>query len=300
MSLHSPLKFKKFSLTDKSLIQPFVDQYKPVSCEYNFTNLYVWQDAAALSWLEYKNRILIHDGEKGFETCFMPLGKEFTPDELAALSKKLIFQGLSPDISLVWDDYLNTYPDIEKFYRITPSRDSAEYIYEVEALVGLRGRKLQKKKNLISQFKNHCPDYTVEKLDAASLNDVMLFLDQQKKKSKDRSQTQQQEDDAIKKAIRHFSDLDMEGLVLIHGGQVIGFAAFTRHTPSTYIVHFEKADRSLKGIYQVLNHETAKYLRGRCRFVNREQDLGITGLRQAKKSYEPFEIKVPNTLVFNC
>jgi len=67
----------------------------------------------------------------------------------------------------------------------------------------------------------------------------------------------------------------------------IAFALFSRQNSETYTIHFVKTNPSLKGISQVINQGTAKYLVGKCKYINREQDVGVEGLRRAKLSYNP-------------
>jgi len=88
-----------------------------------------------------------------------------------------------------------------------------------------------------------------------------------------------------------------EGGILQINGRLIAFSIFSRLNRETADVHFEKSDTTVKGAAQVINQETARSLAGRFSWINREQDLGIDGLRQAKRSYMPDQILMPYTLV---
>ncbi|MFH2057709.1 MAG: phosphatidylglycerol lysyltransferase domain-containing protein [Pseudomonadota bacterium] len=291
------LEFKRFELEDREWFEKYAEQFKPISCEYNFANLFAWQDVCQFSWTIYQDRILIHNGVS--KSCFMPFGEEMIPQELAFLSMQMMQAGFSPNISLCFPDYLEKYPQIEKYYQIQAKRDVAEYIYDVNHLAQLTGVKLHKKRNLISQFKRSYPDFQIHAMNKeyqSQAFDLANALMQQVEKP---SKTLKQEFLAIQNSFEHFYALGLEGLVLTIEQKVIAFSVFSRLNPSCFDIQFEKSDSMYKGAAQVINQETAMYLKDKCQTLNREQDIGIQGLRQAKLSYEPSELTLPHLLVFN-
>jgi hypothetical protein len=288
--------FNPFALKDRELIQSYIDRYKPFSCEYNFSNLYAWQDAYKLSWTLYQERLLIYD--KISQCAFMPLGKDFCPKELVTLSLNLRTVGLTPEFSLVTPDYFKKFPEIENYYIIKEEPDYAEYIYDVDKLCELTGIKLHKKRNLISQFKRSYPDFEVHRLKGEYKYKALRLAQNLMDRHKSISNTLNQEFCAIKASFDHFNQLGLEGLVVTIEGRVIAFSVFSELKHSTYDIQFEKSDMDFKGAAQVINHETAKYLKDKCQYLNREQDLGIKGLRQAKMSYEPEKLIKTYSLIF--
>ena len=290
-------KFNCFTLKDQELIQTYIDTFKPMSCEYNFSNLFAWQDVNKMSWSLYQERLLIYNGI--LQSAFMPLGEDFYPEELVILSFNLKKAGLTPDISLVTLNYLKKFPEIENYYTVKEERDYAEYIYDVNSLCDLNGIKLHKKRNLISQFKRSYPDFEVHLLNGEHKYKAMGLAQDQLKRRKKRSQTLDQEFYAIQTSFDYFDELGLEGLVLTLKSKVVAFSVFSKLNHSTYDIQFEKADTDYKGAAQVINQETAQYLKDKCLYFNREQDLGIKGLRQAKMSYDPVELNTPHSLIFN-
>lgn len=291
------MEFHSFTLNDQKLFKTHVDIFKPLSCEYNFSNLFVWQDAYRLSWTMYRNRILIYDGVS--KCAFMPMGADLDPEELAALSLKLQHTGFTPDFSLVTPGYIEKYLDIEKYYIIKEERDNSEYIYEVKSLCELKGKKLHKKRNLISQFKRAYPDFEVHKLEGEYRHKAIELAQKLMKKQKGESITLDHEALAIKTAFDHFDELGLCGLGIMVRNRMAAFCIFSRLSSLTYDINFEKSDTHFKGAAQVINQETAKYLGGKCQYLNREQDLGIKGLRQAKMSYDPLHLITPYSLIFD-
>ncbi|MCK5163147.1 MAG: DUF2156 domain-containing protein [Desulfobacula sp.] len=290
------LKFNRFALNDHQLVQTYIDTFNPLSCEYNFSNLFAWQDAYRLSWTLYRERFLIYDEIS--QCAFMPLGEDFYPEELVVLSLSLNNAGLAPNFSLATSDYLKKFPEIKNYYLVKKEPDYAEYIYDVESLCDLTGAKLHKKRNLISQFKRSYPDFEVHLLKDEYMAKALRLSQEQLTRHKSPSNTLEQEFEAIVRSFDHFDQLGLEGLALTIGDRLVAYCVFSALNPSTYDIQFEKFDIEFKGAAQVINQETAKYLKDKCQYLNREQDLGIKGLRQAKMSYDPLEVITPYSLVF--
>ena len=295
MKKNNNFEFKRFKLKDKKIIQSFIDRFQPISCEYNFSNLYAWQYVSKLSWTIYKGRLLIYD-DSDSKCSFMPLGEDFPPDELAHLSKKLNDIGLSPDFCLAESNYLNKYLKTKEYYSINKEPDHAEYVYDVKKLDKLAGTKLQKKRNLISQFKRLYPDFKIDTLHKKHIPKVIAFSQALISLYDKPSKTLIQEFNALKNTCEHFTELDVDGLIINSENKIIAFSIFSKLNSDTYDIQFEKANRGFKGAAQIINHETAKYLKDKCTYINREQDLGIQGLRKAKMSYEPLHLFIPYTL----
>ena len=289
--------FNSIHVTDKKLIQSYSNKFQPLSCEYSFANIYCWQEPYNNSWSIYRGRLVIYDGVN--QCSFLPLGDEMTPDELVLFSLDMEKNGLGADIGVVPSQYIEKYPEIEQFYTITDERDSAEYLYSVEALCDLKGTRLHKKKNLISQFHRKYPNYSVKLMSGRYKERVKTLADEIYNGHERFLPGIENENIALMKALDYFEEIGLEGLVLIIEDDLVAFSIFSPLNHDTYDIHFEKSCHKFKGSAQSINQETAKYLRKKCQFLNREQDLGIKGLRQAKMSYEPENLLMVHTLIFN-
>jgi hypothetical protein len=105
--------------------------------------------------------------------------------------------------------------------------------------------------------------------------------------------------EALDFILNHFSQFKEEGILIRVDGKPVAFSIYEPLNPSTCVVHFEKAMREYKGLYQLVNRETAKQIMSKgCKNINREEDLGIEGLRKAKLSYYPLELCPAHALVF--
>jgi hypothetical protein len=215
----------------------------------------------------------------------------FLKEQLKAIQKEL---GLQKD---------DKTSDVEKFKERFAELDPPEHVVkrfneEIEKLSVLAGVKLHKKRNLISQFKRLWPDFKICMLDKNYFARALELCTKMMNRHRPSLATLDQEFCAIKKAFDNFDELELQGLVLLVENRVAAFCIFSLSGPMVYDIQFEKSDPDFKGAAQVINQETARYLCGRCRFLNREQDLGIKGLRQAKMSYEPFRLITPYNLMF--
>ncbi len=289
--------FRSIEIDDKKIIQSYVDKFQPQSCEYSFANIYCWEELYQNQWSIYKERLVVYDAVN--RCSFLPIGKEMAPDELALFSQNMEKLGMGSDIGVVPLQYLEKFPEIKEFYTIVDKREFAEYIYSVDALCDLKGSKLHKKKNLISQFHRKYPNSSVKLMEGEIIEKAKLLADQIYNSHERFLPGIENEHMALIRAFDDFEKIGLEGLCLMIGDDLVAFSVFSPLNNNTYDIHFEKSCYQFKGSAQVINHETAKYLRGKCRYLNREQDLGIKGLRQAKMSYEPETLLEVNLLVFN-
>ena len=284
-----PEGFRPLTIEDRDVLAPFLLASGRQSCEFAFANLVLWSGTYRPCWCFVGSHLyLLLCGADIL--MFAPGGARGPkPDELLAVSDRLIRAGYSGSFDHVDLDYLKTFPDVgTRFSAERMDERYDEYIYCVDALVGLHGKLLSKKRNLIAQFCEDYPDAALEPLSRANLPEALAVQD-------DWFAAQEQpvaveaahEAAAIRMLEEHFESLPVEGLVLRAGGRVVSFAVYSPVSPDLWTVHFEKTRYEYKGASQYITHKTAVALQGRARLINREQDLGIPGLRQAKRSYDP-------------
>jgi hypothetical protein len=176
-------------------------------------------------------------------------------------------------------------------------RDSANYVYAALDLAELAGRRYAKKRNLITQA-SRLYAWTVESLGPQHVAECLEVGDDiAKKRTTESEVTLAGETEALGRALEYFGPLGLSGLLLRVDGQPSAFSIFDRLAPSTAVVYFERALRSRKGLYQVINQETARVIAALgFELINREEDLGDPGLRQGKLSYFPARLEMKYTL----
>lgn len=177
-------------------------------------------------------------------------------------------------------------------FQLLCDRDSFDYVYLIDDLADLKGRRYQRKRNHFNHFRSTFPDYVIEPLGEANIPAVFQMLEAwyREKLSLDPNQDYRMEQRALAKALRHYQPLEMEGLVLRNGSRILAFTMGSRLSEDTFDVHFEKACMDADGAYAAINCEFARYIRDKypqIRYLNREEDMGLEGLRKAKERYRP-------------
>ena len=277
------LEFSKVELNDRSFLSGFKPLTRFISCEYNFANLVVWGGLYDIGWTSFMGAPLINIGRD--DSLLFPHLFNVTPAILNELSQRMIASGFSGVVTQVPSEFVESHPELSDFFLVESDADFADYIYSAESLTTLSGGALSKKRNLIAQFKRKYGECDSRELDKQHFNacfDLAVSL-----VDDDSPESISEELVALHRAFDLFEQLNLSGEVLFAGGALVGFAVTSAHIDGTRCIHFEKAKKEIKGASQIVNQKTAERLAVNYEFINREQDLGIQGLRQAKKSYKP-------------
>jgi len=274
MALH-PLE-----LENKELVDSYCRKYPPLISELTFTNLFVWRQNRPVFFEEFKES-LIFFAETGKSLVIMgnPLGPVSSTEVLARYREEVT--GISRFPKKLMNDAI--FPGAE----ISDDRDNADYVYRVEELAALAGRHYTKKRNHINRcLAEH--DCSYEIISPSNTGECIAMQDRW---CMDRSCTTEPglcgEYQAILDTFRHYEKLRLTGGAIRVDGTIEAFAIGEALNPTTAVCHFEKAMASHHGLGQLINQWFAAYSLSGFTYVNREQDLGIPGLRKAKKSYHP-------------
>ena len=177
-------------------------------------------------------------------------------------------------------------------------RDSFDYLYDVDRLADLPGKKLHAKRNHISHFDARFPDWTSEPVTAANVGECMelerqwnlLHLAEECREIAAGEDTISEESAVLMDALQHMDELGMEGVLLRAEGKPVAFSLGGLITPECFDVNFEKSFGDVQGAYAAVNREMARRVREvhpGVKWLNREDDMGLEGLRKAKLSYYP-------------
>ena len=259
-------------------------------CEYSFVNQYLWgQQKAALAAGQ-----LVVFAQYGRSSVYLyPVGQGDKKAALDAILQDAAQRGINCRISGMGEEQKQVlerlYPGQFCFHC---DRDRFDYVYLAEELAQLRGRKFQKKRNHLNRFMENNPTaafapITEENLPRAEQL-VRSWFDQ--RLAEDPYADLRMEQIAIFKALRHWQELPLEGLLLTVEGKDVAMCVGSRVSGEMFDIHFEKALDGIDGAYAAINNAFAKYLLEKypqVQYLNREDDLGIPGLRKAKLSYCP-------------
>ena len=288
------LDFRPPALSDKERIDAFVRSSGQIGCDVSFANTYLWRD-------RYDTRIAFDD--ETLYKCYAMNGHitgytlPMTSGDIRTAIEKVIAdareRGAEPLIGLLNNAYAE---QLHRLYRgvvtIKEDRDSFDYIYERQNLANLSGKKYHAKRNHISRFLRNHDDYSVKELSSNNLSDALYVAERWQEKSEDSGEL-----GVIRDAAAHFKELGLFGLVLYVDGRPAAMCMASEINDCVCDVHFEKAVEIDEG-YAVINNEFAKHFQ-KYTLINREEDLGLEGLRKAKLSYHPDMLYAKSRAVFS-
>jgi hypothetical protein len=274
---------RPLDLNDKPRFDNIFDQLQPRVSELTFAGLYLFRTAHdyCLSLIG-DSLVILGKGYDETRYCLPPLGGDVSGTCLLLLDTGLEIYGVD---ELLAARFLGN----EKSAMIE-DRDSFDYLYLREELATLPGNRFHKKKNRINYFAAR-HTYEVHLYSADHLCGCLQLLDEWGRVAEvEGNRSFGLEMDATVEALAQADVLDLEGVVVTVDGVVRAFAVGERLSRDTAVCHFEKADHFMEGLSQLVNREYARLLFTDCRYINREQDLGEPGLRNAKLSYHPVEL----------
>ena len=258
------------------------------SCERSFANIFCYRDAGDVLIDEIDDHLLIW--QRGDGVWQFPLGEYLPPEELKKMCPEHSIYDVPPD-----------YCSGEGTFIESSDPGEADYIYINRNLAEFTGEKLRKKHNLCNQFVKNFPDWYVEEITPAN-TDIAFELAFLLNREKGGGGFLDVENRAMEICRENFfaPELELSGIILFASKDVpAGFAVISpvpAITGGMCDVHFEKADHDFKGAAQMLTAELAKYASAHYTFMNREQDMNVTGLRQAKNSLDPVSLFRRKTL----
>lgn len=284
------IEFKPIMLENRAVYERYLLDEKERGCEYSFANLFLWgrQKAAIL-----RDHLVLFSQYNRRSIYPYPIGPGHKKNILDAIITDAKERGIPCRITGLGTLEMQTIEELyPNRFRFHCDRDSFDYVYAIDDLADLPGRKYQRKRNHYNRFRDAFPDYTVEPLNENNLPRVKLMLDlwYRTKLQENSAGDYHMEQAALAKALRYYGALNMEGLVLLDGENVLAMTLGSQISNNTFDVHFEKARGDVNGAYTAINYEFARHIRNKypsIQFLNREEDMGLEGLRQAKQRYYP-------------
>lgn len=286
------ISFQPIGLGDKALITSHTIPSNYKNCDYSFANICSWRflyntEFAVVDnlllirfWIENKTRVayMTPTGQGNLQRAI-----ELIEADSLEQGHPLCMLGVTPDAK---EELEKAIPN--GFFYI-PERDYFDYIYLREDLATLKGKKLQAKRNHINNFnRKYTYEYIPITPDRIS---ECIQLESEWYKINRTDKAEEDLDDERRSmiyALNHFEELGLIGGAIRVENRIIAFSFGSPINHDTFGVHVEKADIRYEGAYAVINKEFAAHLPECYRYVNREEDLGIPGLRQAKLSYNPY------------
>jgi hypothetical protein len=278
------LEFKQPTLADKEWVTDCLSHVFSMNCEYTFGNLFIWSESYNTKICKYKDFLICH-----WEDFYsIPIGTGDFVDAMNAIFEDAKAKDLVPQIYGITQDNktcLESYFPGQFTYSY--NEDFNDYIYEIEKMTTLSGRKYHGKRNHITKFKKEHSDWSFEEITRENIPDCITVHKEWIENHPDCEEDCESELKAAMRAFDHFEELGFVGGLIRADGKAIAYTLGEALNREVFVTHFEKASSYMDGIYPLINQEFTIHCLQSYQYVNREEDLGLEGLRKSKRSYHP-------------
>ena len=300
------MTFHPLTLLDREAMQAVTLPSGRRNCNYTFANLVGWQFWYYTEVCVLENAVVLRytfDGQRAYMVCTSEvLSLEMIEALLDDGNGSLTLIGLedsqvkaplsSPRLGGSPDAKTSLPPlgEVRRGLSIKPLRDQYDYIYRRTDLATLHGKHLDAKRNHIHRFRAEHPDFEYRPLTPELFDECRRLTEiwqEEKNENYKRNETIDAEHRVIETIFSHWDALGMIGGSIFVDGRMVAFTYGAAVTTDTFDVCVEKADRHVEGAFAIINQQFAEHLPEQYVYLNREEDMGIPGLRQAKLSYHP-------------
>lgn len=287
------IEFHRLKFAQKEAYESILFSCPPRGCEYSFANLYLWgrQQAAFMHGC-----VAFFSHFYGRSVYPYPIGNGDRRAVLEEILKDAKERGIPCRITGMREcDREELEAWFPGKFHIRSSRDNFDYVYAIDDLADLKGRKFQKKRNHVNRFRAEHPNFQVVPLTVCNMPMAQNMINDWfiRRLEEDPHGDYLLENIALARACQNYTSLNMDGILLMDEGRVLAVTMGSRMAPDTFDIHFEKAREDVEGAYSAVNCEFARYLRLKhpdVQFLDREDDMGLEGLRKAKLSYNPHHL----------
>lgn len=284
--------FQDISVGDKELINRYLKAKCYENSEYNFTNLLMWTPHYSHKYtIMHDSLCVIGKYRNKYPFAYNPWSDR-TPDYTRIIPSiaeamtigdyPLVLKHISEDIK---NEIESVMPDRIIFRE---DRSNFDYVYLAKDLINLIGSKYHQKRNHINRFVKRYA-YSYEEINESNLEECIKaqagWRDKRGRDSRD-----PEEQDAIGQILKHNKYLDLKGGALRVNGSIVAFSIGELLNPDMAVIHLEKANVRFRGSYSMINQQFAENAWSNVKYINREEDMGLYGLRKAKSSYHPVKM----------
>ncbi len=283
---------KEISINHKECFDKFFETAHVLASEMSFTNLFMWKEHYKLKFgiiNDFLCIMSVRDNLNPF--CFFPVGEYKKAEELkqtiGTLKEYFNSEGWKLIFSRVTKQQVEILDQLGVGYNSTEDRDNSDYVYTVRSLSTLAGKKLDGKRNHINKFKK-LYSYEYEEITPANIKDCKNIVEKwYRHRGQSGGESLVHERIANLKLLDNYGILGLKGGLIRVEGEAEAFTVGEQLNKNTAVIHVEKANAEIQGLYTVINQQFICNQWLHLEYVNREQDMGIAGLRKAKLSYNP-------------
>jgi len=278
--------FRPVTLADRELFTRHYAQFPQTHSDNTFTNMVCWNHYAHYTYAYVEKNIIIAS-TIGSVTRFRPPIGPRNPALLRHLVRLASDVSDNNPVNLIDPDTARWMKEVCPGINLLPDRNYFEYVYLASDLKDLPGKNYLTIRRQVNKFRRNCKN-EVEPISRENWEDVKRFLIEWCEwKGCEGDEVLAHEKEAVFFAIDHFNELPIRGLVIHVFGKIGAISLYERLNSDTALIHFEKGLPDCEGIYKAVNNEVAARLATHFTYINRESDLGVTGLREAKMRYHP-------------
>lgn len=288
------IDFHPVRIEDRATIERYTMPSGIYNCDLSFTNMYCWQGVYRSAWAEIDGFLVIRFHIGGGEKIgyMQPVGKgDFAPI-IPALRADAHAHGQRLRIIGLTDEGREMISNMHAgMFAFESDRALEDYVYNADDLRNLPGRRYQSKRNHINRFTAEYPDYRYEPLTRDRFAECMALEREWRQAHGGHVSELCAEQRAMQRAFDHFEALGILGGCIYVGDRLVAFTYGSAINDHTFDTHVEKADTEFDGAFTIVNKLFAQHLPEQFTMINREEDLGLEGLRRAKLSYHPAVIQ---------
>ena len=277
---------------DKALLDSFFKARYYENSHYNFTTVYIWREPFHMQWAIEDDVLYMTAQWQGKTMLLNPFGPEDKMEEAVQKQAAWVQSAGVPFYAYGIEGRML------RFYEALPglnlksraNQDEADYVYNTQDLIKLAGRKYHSKKNHLNAFWRQYPEaeylpITEDIVPVCKLNMNGWYKELQQQTPDDPYIATERES-----VMEILSDLDyfkLKGAAIRIGKRIVAFTLGEQLNEDTVVVHIEKGAPDIRGAYTVINQAFLEHEWSHLPFVNRQEDMGLEGLRTAKESYRP-------------
>lgn len=287
--MSSEIKFRRPTIDDVNILRKFFWNSNVNACDYSAANIFLWSEV---------NNIEIYYDEEVLYIRYLLNGEFYYTFPITSKSIKKAIEKI--EVYADENEFELKFAIIEEGmfeilekifpgkYSIEYNRDYFDYVYLKDNLMNLSGRKYHGKKNHINKFKKNYERWAYEPITTDNIDECtemvnIWCMENGCSEIKEKYNEMQ----VALNALKYFDELNLKGGLVRAGNRVVAVTIGEELNKDTFVVHFEKAFSNVQGAYPMINQQFVLNELGDYKYVNREEDLGIEGLRKAKESYNP-------------
>ena len=288
------LDFKDVHLEHKQWVEEYMRRYADPSCQNSFHSLYCLKQKYGTVLCFHHDFLFLsreHKNVDGYRAYMMPVGPGNPQEAIRLVLEDAHKRGMMAKFATVTEGSAAIINRIfPGNFDTVPDRDYFEYVYLSEKLANLPGSEFASKRQKVRRFWRDFGDRAVVKEITPNVIPEVATFQQRwlyQHNKRDDYRMLLEEDTAISVGLAHFRELALSGIILCIDGEIQGYAYGGKLADDTYNVYIEKCDIRLMNGYEILNMELIRRCAMSYTYINREEDVGIPGLRRAKLSYKP-------------